>query len=85
MDDLIRLLYFCSEDSEVLGFSSDSLGLEDSSWRADTRYWNSEFNETDTQMIFDGAMDSDDEVSLMRQDDMDVVGDAKSVIGDLDD
>ena len=52
-------------------------------WKADTIDWDYVSNKTDPDMIFDGPMDSDDEVSLMGQEDMDMVYDVKSVIRDL--
>jgi len=61
----MTLLLLQMRDSEVSGFSSNNLELEDSSWEADTIEWDYKSNETDLEMIFEGPMNSNEEMSLM--------------------
>ena len=62
-------------DSKVSGFSSNGSGADSSSW-ADTIDWGYGSDETDLEMIFHGPMDSDIEMSLMGQENMEVIDDA---------
>jgi len=50
---------------------------------ADTIDWNFESNEIDPKMTFARPMDNDDTMSLMGQEDMDVLSDAESAIRNL--
>ena len=70
-------------DFEVLGFISDASGPEDSSWKVDSVGWGYESGETNPEVILDGSGDNDNEVNPIGQEDMDVEGDAESIIGNL--
>jgi len=70
-------------DSEVSEFSSDSSGSDGSSWEADTIDWDYESDKTDPEIIFHDPIDIDDVVSVKEKENIDVVADAESVIGDL--
>ena len=70
-------------DSKVSGFSSNGSGVESSSWRADTIDWGYGSDQTDPEMIFHRPMDSDIEMSLMGQENMELIDDAQSIVGDL--
>ena len=70
-------------DSEVSEFSSDSSRSDGSSWKADIIDWDYESDETDPEMIFHDPIDNDDVVSVMEEENINVVGDAECVIKDL--
>ena len=76
-------LFLQMGDSDMTGLSSDSSRSEGSSSRASTIDWGYESDEATPEVIFFNPMESGDEMSLMGQEDMDMVGDTESVIGDL--